>query len=289
MSEQFVYLNGDILPLEQARVSPMDRGFLFGDGVYEVIPVYQKRLFEWTAHLTRLKYSLNAVKINNPLDDQAWYSMLNDLVERHPWSDQFIYLQVTRGIQIPRDHLPAKNLTPTVYAYTNPLTPVSDSILKDGIKVITVEDIRWHRCDIKAITLLPNVMMKLAAEEAEADDAILVRPNGDVTEGSASNLFMIKDQKIITPPSDQQILTGITRQVIEKLADRHHISFIERNITQTELEQADELWLASSTREIIAVTELNKKPVGNGMPGPIWTLLHPYYQDYKMDIIQSAL
>jgi D-alanine transaminase len=286
-SQQIVYLDGEFLPMDQARVSPMDRGFLFGDGVYEVIPVYQGRLFEWSAHLQRLKNSLAAVSIDNPLNDHAWLTVLNELVKRHPWQDQFIYLQVTRGVQIPRDHLPSADLKPTVYAYTNPLKPLSDQVLTRGIKVITVEDIRWQRCDIKALTLLPNVMMKLHAQAAGADDAILVRPDGEVTEGSASNVFLIKDQQIITPPLSDKILPGITRHVIEKLCQQHHIPFIERIIQKTELDEADELWLASSTKEALPITELNGRPVGNGLPGAVWQTIRQHYQDYKQQILKS--
>ncbi|MBE0494142.1 MAG: D-amino acid aminotransferase [Thiomicrospira sp.] len=286
MNSQIVYLDGEFMPMDEARVSPMDRGFLFGDGVYEVIPVYQRQVFEWPAHLARLKYSLNATSITNPLSDQAWLEMIEQLIKRHEWADQFIYLQVSRGVQIPRDHLPAADLTPTVYAYTNPLKPVANHIIQHGIKVISLEDIRWLRCDIKALTLLPNVMAKLQAQAAGVDDVILVRADGTVSEGSASNLFMVKDQTLITPPNSHKILPGITRLVIEKLAQRHHISLIERDIQQDELNSADELWLTSSTKEALPITQLNGKAVGTGQPGPVWQTLRQHYQAYKNEIIK---
>lgn len=286
MNPQIVYLDGEFMPMDEARVSPMDRGFLFGDGVYEVIPVYQRQVFEWPAHLARLKYSLNATSITNPLSDQSWLDMVEQLIKRHDWNDQFIYLQVSRGVQIPRDHLPAAGLTPTVYAYTNPLKPVSDHIIQNGIKVISLEDIRWLRCDIKALTLLPNVMAKLQAQAAGVDDVILVRADGTVSEGSASNLFMVKDQTLITPPNSNKILPGITRLVIEKLAQRHHIDLIERDIQQDELNSADELWLTSSTKEALPITQLNGKAVGTGQPGSVWQTLRQHYQAYKNEIIK---
>lgn len=285
MNSQIVYLDGEFMPMDQARVSPMDRGFLFGDGVYEVIPVYQRQVFEWPAHLARLKHSLNATSITNPLSDQAWLEMIEELIKRHDWNDQFIYLQVSRGVQIPRDHLPAKDLVPTVYAYTNPLKPVADHIIQNGIKVISLEDIRWLRCDIKALTLLPNVMAKLQAQAAGVDDVILVRSDGYVSEGSASNLFMVKDQTLITPPNSHKILPGITRLVIEKLAQRHHIDLIERDIQQDELNSADELWLTSSTKEALPITQLNGQAVGSGKPGPVWQALRQHYQTYKNEIL----
>lgn len=286
MNPQIVYLDGEFMPMDEARVSPMDRGFLFGDGVYEVIPVYQRQVFEWPAHLARLKYSLNATSITNPLSDQAWLEMIEQLIKRHEWQDQFIYLQVSRGVQIPRDHLPAADLTPTVYAYTNPLKPVADHIIQNGIKVISLEDIRWLRCDIKALTLLPNVMAKLQAQAAGVDDVILIRADGTVSEGSASNLFMVKDQTLITPPNSNKILPGITRLVIEKLAQRHHIDLIERDIQQDELKSADELWLTSSTKEALPITQLNGKAVGTGQPGSVWQTLRQHYQAYKNEIIK---
>ncbi|BBP43020.1 D-amino acid aminotransferase [Thiosulfativibrio zosterae] len=285
--QQTVYLNGQFVPMTESQISTQDRGFLFGDGVYEVIPVYQKQLFEFDAHLERLKNSLQATSILNPLTDAEWKKLLDELIQRHPWEDQFIYLQVTRGIQMVRDHLPADCMTPTIYAYTNPLKPVSADIIENGIKIVTLEDIRWLRCDIKAITLLPNVMMKLAAKQQGADDAILIGRDGLVSEGSASNVFMVKDGTLITPPNSHKILPGITRLVIEKVAQNHQIPLLEADITLDELLQADEIWLTSSTKEALPITQLDGKPVGNGRPGQIWQLLRQHYQAYKADFLNA--
>ena len=284
--QQTVYLNGEYLPMTESQISTQDRGFLFGDGVYEVIPVYKKQLFYFDEHLQRLKNSLNSVSIPNPHTDAEWLSILHNLIGKHDWQDQFIYLQVTRGIQMQRDHLPADCLTPTVYAYTNPLKAVADEVIENGIKVVTLEDIRWLRCDIKAITLLPNVMMKLAAKQQDADDAILITREGFVAEGTASNTFAVKNNTLITPPNGQKILPGITRLVIEKLAQQHHIQLEERELSIEELQNADEIWLTSSTKEAIPVCELNGKAVGNGKPGQVWHKMREIYQQHKASFSQ---
>lgn len=287
INQQRVYLNGEFKPMSESQISTQDRGFLFGDGVYEVIPVYQRTLFCFEEHLQRLKNSLQATGILNPHTDDEWRQLLQTLVKMHDWPDQYLYLQVTRGIQMQRDHLPADCLQPTVYAYTNPLNPVADSIIENGIKVITLEDIRWLRCDIKAITLLPNVMMKQAAKQHGVDDAILMTREGYVAEGTASNAFIVKDNTLITPPKSQQILPGITRMVIESLAKTYPITLHERQIQQSELETADEIWLTSSTKEALPVTQLNGKEVGTGKPGAVWQTMRHIFQQHKQAFVTN--
>ncbi|MEA1989864.1 MAG: D-amino acid aminotransferase [Pseudomonadota bacterium] len=289
VNQQIVYLNGSYLPMMESQISTQDRGFLFGDGVYEVIPVYQRKLFRFDAHIQRLKNSLKATSITNPFSDSEWLKILETLVAKHDWQDQYIYLQVTRGVQMQRDHLPADCLTPTIYAYTNPLKPVADSIIENGIKVVSLDDIRWLSCDIKAITLLPNVMMKLAAKSQGADDAILISREGNVSEGTASNTFIVKDGELITPPNSNQILPGITRMVIESIATEHNIPIIEKNITLDDLKSADEIWLSSSTKEALPVTLLNGQVVGTGKPGTLWSQMREYYQQHKQKFIESQL
>ncbi len=285
IAEQIVYLNGQYMPMMDSQISTQDRGFLFGDGVYEVIPVYDRQLFAFPEHLQRLKNSLQAISIQNPLTDGEWLELLNTLIEKHPWPDQYIYLQVTRGIQMHRDHLPEECLTPTLYAYTNPLKAVSDSILQNGITAITLEDIRWLNCDIKAITLLPNIMMKLAAKARNADDAILVSREGFITEGTSSNCFIVKDGTLITPPNGHSLLPGVTRTAIERVAIAHDIPMLEQQITLTDLESADEIWLSSSTKEALPVTRLNDLVVGTGKPGAVWQKMRDFYQEYKLAFI----
>ena len=278
---QWAYLNGQFQPLHETKISVLDRGFLFGDGVYEVVPAYNQQVFEWPAHYARLERSLALTQIANPLDQQAWLALLNELIQRHPWPHQFIYLQITRGVQTPRDHLPAAELIPTLLAYTNPLAPIDKHKVSQGIAAITHADLRWQHCDIKAINLLANVMAKQAAQAADAQDALLVRPDGRVTEGSASNMFLIKDGAIHTPPLNEFILPGITRLVVEKLCRQHYIEFIERDIDQAELSSVNELWLASSTKEIIPIVRLNQQLVGSGQAGPLWSQMFDLYQAYK--------
>lgn len=268
--KQTVYLNGQYLSMEESQISTQDRGFLFGDGVYEVIPVFERNMFEFDAHYQRLENSLQAVSIANPLDKQQWKTILNSLISKHEWNNQFLYLQITRGVQMVRNHLPDDCLTPTIYAYTNPLHSLDEQTVKKGIKVITLEDIRWLRCDIKAITLLPNVMMKLAAKNQGADDAILLTQDNKVLEGTASNVFIVKNNVLFTPPTSNNILPGITRLVVERIAKNHHIELRETELTLTDLEQADEIWLTSSTKNALPVCELNGKKVGAGITGKMW-------------------
>lgn len=281
MTQQIAYLNGTFLPLEQATISTQDRGFLFGDGVYEVIPVYQGKIFECEAHLQRLENSLAQTGIKNPKNNQAWLQLLQKLVDLHPWENQFLYLQVTRGVQMQRDHLPQADLEPTVYAYTNPLKPLTEQQRTQGIKVITLEDIRWLNCQIKAITLLPNVMLKLAAKQQGADDVILYRANGQLTEGSASNVIIVQNGQLKTPPLSHEILPGITRQVVQNIAKAQQIPFIETPLTLGDLAQADEIWLTSSTKDALPVCELNSQPVGTGKPGAVWQQFQSLFQTYK--------
>jgi len=232
-SGQIAYLNGDFIPIEKAQISPQDRGFLFGDGVYEVIPVYSKRLFTFEPHLKRLKNSLAATDIMNPLDDAGWRKLLQKLVDMHPWPDQFIYLQVTRGVQMQRDHLPADNLTPTLYAYTNELKPVSDDIQIHGIKAITLDDLRWQHCDIKAITLLPNILMKMTAKQQGADDAILIEAREKFSEAIDS----LKKEKIIKATLELEIAGDISMLPIEESKDLEDWFVVSALKTASEGEQ----------------------------------------------------
>lgn len=287
-TSQIAYLNGDFLPLEKAKISTQDRGFLFGDGVYEVIPVYGKHIFTLEDHLSRLKRSLEQTAILNPLSDAEWKKLLNKIVHLHPWQDQYLYIQVTRGVQLQRDHLPEPDLTPTLYIYSNELKPLSEAITQNGISVITLEDIRWLRCDIKAITLLPNILMKMAAQQQGAQDAILIKPNGQIAEGTSNNVFVVKHQTLFTPPNSTQILPGITRKVVLNLAKQHQLSFIEAPLLLTDLENADEIWLTSSTKNAVPVTQLNGLAVGTGRPGRIWQSFQHFFTLEKQTFIEHA-
>ena len=276
----YAYLNGSFLPLEEASISVMDRGFLFGDGVYEVIPVYGKRLFRLAHHLKRLQNSLDAVRISNPLTDGEWENILTGLIERNSGSDQAIYLQVTRGVVAKRDHAFPEDTPPTVFAMSAPAAASAEIASVAGIRAITLEDNRWKHCNIKAITLLPNVLLRQEALDTGAAEAILIK-DGFAIEGAASNLFMVSNGILITPPNGPALLPGITRDLILELAVNNAIPYREVDIPLEQLLTADEIWLSSSTREISPVVRLDDTTVGEGTPGPVWKRMISLYQDYK--------
>jgi D-alanine transaminase len=274
------YLNGEFLPTEKACVPVMDRGFLFGDGVYEVIPVYGGRLFRLDHHLQRLAGSLDAIRLGNPLDNAGWRNLLEQLVDRNGGGDRSVYLQVTRGAAPTRDHAFPADVPPTVFVMSSPMSAGRDIDSDPGIHAVTLDDIRWDFCNVKAITLLPNVLLRQQAIDAGAAEAILIR-DGFATEGAASNLFIVRQGLLVTPPKSPLLLPGITRDLILELAANHGIPYREADITQAELNSADEIWLTSSTREISPVTRLDDRSVGDGKPGPLWQRMIRIYQAYK--------
>lgn len=278
------YLNGQFLPLSEARVPVLDRGYLFGDGVYEVIPAYSGNVFRLAAHLQRLDRSLKGIRLHNPLDHEEWREMIHQLLGFNQASngDLAIYLQVSRGNSPTRQHgLPA-NPTPTVLAFTWPLTGVPEEVQSKGVTAVCVEDFRWHRCDIKAIALLANVMLADVALSKGHNEAILHR-KGVVTEGASSNVFAIIDGKLVTPPKSELILHGITRDFILELAGEAGLDINECELSMDELRQAEEIWISSSTREIFPVTELDGIKTGSGLPGPQWRKVYELYQQHKLD------
>lgn len=276
-----VYLNGRFLPPEKACVSVLDRGFLFGDGIYEVIPVYGGHLFRLEAHLDRLNASLEAVRITNPHQYADWKNLLQKLVEKAGPGDHSLYLQVTRGADSKRDHaFPAASVEPTVFAMTSPLSVPDTRDMEAGVAVRMMTDTRWARCDIKAVTLLPNVLLRQAAQDAGDDEAILVR-DGEVLEGSASSLFIVKNGVLITPPKGTHLLPGVTRDLVLSLAQRHELPWLEQTLHEQDLRSADEIWLTSSTREVMPVTRLDGITVGNGRPGAVWRQMAGWYGDCK--------
>ena len=270
-----VYLNGDFLPVEEAKISVLDRGFLLGDGVYEVIPAYGGRLFRLHEHLQRLDNSLAAIYLRNPRTHDEWQDILEELIKHNGEHDQSIYIQITRGVASKREHHFPDEAEPTVFAMSNPIT-IPELDLQQGYKAITHEDIRWQYCHIKAITLLPNVLLRQKAIEADAVEAILIR-DGQATEGAASNLFIVRDNILITPAKGNCILPGITRELIVELAATHGIELQERDIDEQDLRHADEIWMSSSTREIIPITQLDEQPVGNAKPGPLFRRMAALY------------
>lgn len=278
-----VFLNGDFMPANQACISPLDRGFLFADGIYEMIPAYNGTLFRLEEHLERLERSLREIAMKNPHDRQRWQAILEELVQRNGGGNQAVYLQVTRGAAPKRDHaFPADDLSPTVFAMCSPVAPpAADSPdTATGVAAITRDDTRWARCDIKSVSLLPNILLRQQAVENGATETILLR-DGFVTEGSASNVFVVTAGTIATPPRSHQILGGITRDLIIELCRYKGLPIEEREVSEKELASADEIWVSSSTKEVVPVVTLDRKPVGDGSPGPVWKELARYYVDFK--------
>lgn len=278
-----VYLNGEFMAADRARISPMDRGFLFADGIYEMIPAYNGTLFRLDEHLQRLERSLGEVRIGNPHGRGQWQALLRELVQRNGGGNQAVYLQITRGAAHRRDHaFPGADLSPTVFAMCSPVAPPAADTpdTAEGVSAITLDDTRWARCDIKSVSLLPNILLRQQAVESGATEAILLR-DGFVTEGSASNVFIVLDGTVTTPPRSHLILGGITRDLIIELCRDHGLPVREREISESELASAEEIWVSSSTKEVVPVVELNRKPVGDGQPGPLWKRLARHYVNFK--------
>ena len=282
-----VYLNGKFLPLEEAYIPVLDRGFIFGDGVYEVIPVYSKRAFRLAEHLNRLQSSLDGIRLPNPHSETEWAKLISELIERNPGDDQYLYLHITRGVA-KRDHaFPQPPVQPTVFMMSSPLLHPATELLASGVSAVTAADNRWLRCDIKAISLLPNVLLRQMAVDAGCAETILIRDDSFMTEGAASNIFLAKNGTLLAPPKDNLMLPGITYDVVLELAAANHIPVEVRKIGKDELLSADELLLTSSTREVMPITTLDGKAVGSGKPGPIFGRLYSLYQNYKRDVMRQ--
>lgn len=267
------HLDGAVVPLREARISPLDRGFLFADAVYEVIPVYGGRPFRLAEHLGRLGRSLGEIGIANPLDQALWHDLLRSLIERNGGGDMYAYLQVSRGAEYGRNHAPPRGLHPTVFAFCAPLPAEDPDLLARGLRCVTAPDIRWARCDIKSVALLANVMLRERAARAGAHETILLR-DGLLTEASSSAVHVVLGGVLVAPPETQAILHGTTRAVVEELADAAGLACSTRPVAEAELRAADEIWLSAAVRGLAAVTELDGRPVGNGRPGPLWQRLH---------------
>jgi D-alanine transaminase len=280
------YLNGEFLPLDQARVSALDRGFIFGDGVYEVIPVYSRRPFRLPEHLRRLQRSLDAIRLGNPMTDVEWTRLIHDLVARHAGEDQSVYLQVTRGVAR-RDHAFPKEAKPTVFMMSSPLVTPAREQIENGVPCITATDYRWLRCDVKSVSLLANCLLRQQAAEAGAVEVVLFR-DGCLTEASASNVFVVRGGKLLAPPKNNLILPGITYDVVLELAAAKGIAVELRAIPEREVRGADELWVTSSSKEVLAVATLDGKPVGDGKPGPMFRTVHQAFQEFKRKVMRAA-
>lgn len=280
------YLNGEFLPLDQARIPVLDRGFIFGDGVYEVIPVYSRRPFRLPEHLARLQRSLNAIRLANPLADAEWTRLLHDLIARDGGEDQSIYLQVTRGVA-KRDHAFPTDAKPTVFMMASPLVTPSRELIENGASAVTATDFRWLRCDVKATSLLANCLLRQRALDAGADEVVMFR-DGSLTEGSASNVFVVKRGVLLAPPKNHLVLPGITYDVVLELAAAKNVPSEVREIPEDEVRNADELWLSSSSKEVLAITTLDGRPVGSGRPGAVFKLIHQAFQEFKRKVMRQA-
>lgn len=278
------YVNGQYLPLAEAKVSVLDRGFLFGDGVYEVIPVYKHNyLFRATEHLTRLDNSLEAIDLPSPLSHDEWLKIFDRLLQEPHAESCSIYLQITRGADTKRAHVfPDPAVKPTVVAFLNQASIKSKAETAKGLKVATHEDIRWSFCFIKAITLLPNVLMLEHAKQQGLDEAILLR-EGYLTEACASNVFIVKNGTIFTTPKSEYILGGITREYILEVLEKHNLRYEETEISADELYDADEIWLTSSTKEIAPVIELDDNIIGDGKAGAMWSKVYDLYHQHLLE------
>lgn len=280
-----VYLNGEFLNGDEAVVSVLDRGFLFGDGVYEVIPCYGGKLFRLEQHLQRLENSLNETRIRVDMSRAIWAELLGTLVQKNGNGNLSVYLQITRGVAAQRDHAFPPDIAPTIFAMATPMKPAvtADLDSAQGAAAIVVDDTRWSRCDIKSIQLLPNILLRQQAVDAGGQEAILVR-DGMALEGAASNLFAVVQGTLLTPPKGPQILGGITRDLIVELAAANGIACEERDIAVDVLREAEEIWVTSSTREIVPIVKLDGRPVGVGVPGPAWKRMAALYQAFKQTL-----
>jgi D-alanine transaminase len=274
-----VYLNGQFLPLEDARISVLDRGFIYGDGVYELIPVYGRRPYRLRQHLARLQRSLDGIRLANPHTDAEWQAIIAGLIGRMTFADQGVYLQVTRGAA-KRDHAFPAGVAPTVFMMSNPLALPSREQIEGGVAVITGVDERWLHCDLKTISLLGNVLARQLAVDAGATETVLFR-NGYLTEASASNVLLVREGVIVAPPKDNQILPGITYDVAFELAREGGLPIEMRPVPKDEALAADEMWLSSSTKEVLAVTSLDGRPFAGGKPGPMFRKVHALFQASK--------
>lgn len=274
-----VYLNGEFLPLEDAKISVLDRGFIYGDGVYELIPVYARQAFRLPQHLARLQYSLDGIRLANPHTDAEWATIIETLIARQPFGDQGVYLQVTRGVA-KRDHAFPPGVPATVFLMSNPLAAPTATQVESGVAVVTAEDNRWRRCDLKTISLVGNVLMRQLAADVGAVETVMFR-DGFLTEASASNVLVVIGGAIVAPPKDNLILPGITYGAAYEFALDAKLPFEVRPIARAEALGAEELWLTSSTKEVLAITTVDGAAFGGGVPGPMFRKMYALFQAHK--------
>jgi D-alanine transaminase len=261
----------------------LDRAFLFGDAVYEVLPVYSSRPFRLREHLDRLNRSLGGIRMSAPLSHAEWAEICRDLIARNSAVDGYLYLQVTRGAELGRNHAWPEGLQPTLFAYVTALEPPPPSFIDQGVAAVTAADTRWARRDIKSTALLANILLKKLATDAGAFETIMLE-DGELTEGSSTTVHVIKDGVIYTPPNGHHILPGTTRDVVGELAAGLKLRSESRRVTESELRDADEIWLAFATRGVLPVTQLDGAAVGNGKPGPLFKRINAAFADYTREL-----
>ncbi|HWM66291.1 MAG TPA: D-amino acid aminotransferase [Steroidobacteraceae bacterium] len=274
------YLNGAFVPLQEARISPLDRGFLYSDGVYELMPVYEGRPFRFEAHADRLTRSLAGIQMEDPHTRSEWREIFSTLITRNGGGNLYIYWQVTRGAELGRNHAPLPKVPRTVFAFCAPLPVVSPTTLENGVECITTEDTRWAHCDIKSVSLLANILLRQQAIDAGAAEIILLK-DGQLREASSSAVHVVIDGVIVSPPRSRAILPGTTRSAMEEVATSAGLTCQSEPVSEQQLRAAQEIWISAATREVQPVTRLDGKPVGTGKPGPVWRRIHEQWQRYK--------
>jgi D-alanine transaminase len=279
MNDPLVYLNGAMTPLSEAKIPVLDRGFIFGDGIYEVVPMYRRKMFRAKQHLARLFRSLASIGIPNPPTEEEWMALIGRVAEAHPADDQMVYLQVTRGVAKRMHAFPAE-VTPTVFVMTNPLVLPPASARETGVACVSMEDKRWLRCEIKSVSLLGNVLAAQHAAENGVTETIQFR-DGFLTEASSSNVWIVKNGKLMGPPKDNLILEGIRYGLMEELCAAGGTPMESRRITRDEVFAADEVLITSATKEVLPVVTIDGKTIGKGEPGPVFKKLHAAYQAAK--------
>ena len=279
LPDSLCYLNGEYTPLAEAKISVLDRGFIFGDGIYEVVPVYGRKFFRFSQHLARLNRSLASLRIANPFDEAGWLERARRLAADYPAEDQMLYIQVTRGVA-PRDHAMPQDVVPTVFMMTNAMKPPSAALLAKGVACVTSRDFRWERADIKSTSLLGNVLARQISADVGAIETILFR-DGLLTEASSSNVWVVQGGTLLGAPKSEHVLEGIRYDLIRELCDAEGIPYDLRPVAEAEVRGADELLLSSASKEIMPVTQLDGRPIGTGAPGPVFARLHAAYQRAK--------
>ncbi len=287
MNENLVFLNGDFVPMAEARVPVLDRGFIFGDGIYEVVPVYGRRLFRFDEHMARLNRSLSKLRIDNPHTRENWLALCRKLVtarlDETGAEDQLVYIQVTRGVA-PRDHVMPAGITPTVFAMANPMKPASAEQRHQGVACTTARDFRWERGDIKSTSLLGNVLARQMSADHGAIETIMFR-DGFLTEAAASNVWIVQEGALLGPPKSDHVLEGIRVELLRELCADCGVAYNLRPIPEADVMSADEVLLSSATKEVLPVTRIDEHSVGHGAgrgrPGPVYARLHEAYQRAK--------